>query len=133
MDMSRRMSEEEQKAWAARYTAGPTGLMNYSPGGEGPMTGRQLSSELLSDVLAGCVAAFAVSLTVAPFGRRVLLVALLGLFAWLSISVSYWIWYRFPAAFIVAEGFDQVVGWLLAGVALAAMFKRSQAGVRPAS
>lgn len=123
MEMSRRPSEQEQKAWLARYTAGPTGLLDYHPGGEAPMTGRQLALELTSDVLAGLIAAFVVSRTAAPFGRRVVLVALIGLFGWLSISVSYWIWYGFPGAFVVAEGIDQVGGWLLGGVALAAIFR----------
>lgn len=46
-------------------------------------------------------------------------VAGLGLFAWISISLSYWNWYAFPADFVVAEGIDQVAGWFLAGLAVA--------------
>jgi len=123
MDLSRRMSAEEQKAWDARYLAGPTGLLVYSPGGAPPMQPRQLSTELFSDILAAIIAAFVVSLTRASFGQRVLVVTLLGLFAWLSVSVSYWTWYRFPAAYVAAEGIDQVGGWLCGGIVLAAVFK----------
>jgi hypothetical protein len=87
------------------------------------MQPRQLSTELLSIILAACIAAFAVSLTRATFGQRVAMVTLLGLFAWLSVSVSYWTWYHFPAAYIVAEGIDQVGGWLFGGFVLAAVFR----------
>jgi hypothetical protein len=123
MDLNKRPTAEEERAWAARYVAGPTGLLVYSPGGEQPMQPRQLSTELLSNILAACIAAFAVSLTRATFGQRVAMVTLLGLFAWLSVSVSYWTWYHFPAVYIVAEGIDQVGGWLFGGFVLAAVFR----------
>jgi len=50
---------------------------------------------------------------------------LLGLFGWLSISTSYRIWYGFPTAYVLAEGIDQVVGWLFGGVAIGWMYRRS--------
>jgi hypothetical protein len=124
MDMSRRATEEEQKAYIEKFVKGPTGLMVYSPGGVQPMMPTQLVSELLTNILGACIAAFVVSLTAASFGRRVLVVTLLGVFAWLAISVSYWIWYRFPTDFILAEGFDQVGGWILGGIVIAWMYRK---------
>jgi len=59
----------------------------------------------------------------------VLIVALLGLFAWLSITVSYWNWYRFPSAYAVAEAIDQVGGWLCGGLVLAAVFRGAREGI----
>lgn len=123
MDMSQKMTPEQEKAWIDKFTAGPTGLLVYSPGGEGPMMPRQLIIELLLDIVAACIAAWVVSLTATSFGRRVLLVTLLGLFAWLSVSVSYWNWYSFPGAYIAAEGIDQVVGWLAGGLVIARMYR----------
>jgi hypothetical protein len=32
-------------------------------------------------------------------------------------------WYHFPAAYIVAEGIDQVGGWLCGGIVIAAVFR----------
>ena len=123
IDMSREPTEEEMKAWTEKYVQGPTGILVFSPGGEQPMMPRQLSSELLTDILAGCIAAWVVSLTAAPFGRRVLLVTLLGVFAWLAVTLSYGIWYRFPSAYVLGEGIDQIVGWFLGGLAIAWMFR----------
>jgi len=123
MNMEKRPTAEEQKEWEARYMAGPTGILVYNPAGERPMAPRQLSIELLTNILAGCIAAFAVSLTNTSFSKRVALVALLGLFGWLSISASYWNWYRYPGAYILAEGIDQVGSWLCGGFVLAAVFR----------
>src|SRR3977135_4060826 len=33
MDLNKRPTAEEEKAWAAKYVAGPTGLLVYCPGG----------------------------------------------------------------------------------------------------
>ena len=55
------------------------------------------------------------------------MVMLLGLFAWLSISVSYWNWYQFSNEFTRAEAIDQIGGWLVGGLALAAIVKGPQA------
>jgi hypothetical protein len=46
-------------------------------------------------------------------------VALLALFASLSISASYWNWYDFPAAFVGGELVTELIGWTLAGLAIA--------------
>jgi hypothetical protein len=71
---------------------------------------------LLGGIFAGLAAK-------ASFGQRVALVTLLGVFAWLSISVSYWNWYHFPGAYIAGEAIDQVGGWLFGGIVLAAVYR----------
>ena len=100
-------------------------MLIYRPqGGALPLSGRQLFNEFLSNVLGAWVAALVVALMAASYWRRVGAIALFGLFAWLSISVSYWNWYGFPSDFILAEGVDQVAGWLLAGLAIARIVPR---------
>src|SRR5262245_60722323 len=56
MDMSHRPTPDEMKVYEAKYIAGPTGILVLSPGGQPVMTSRQLSSELLTDILAGLIA-----------------------------------------------------------------------------
>lgn len=119
MDMSRTLTEEEEAAWEQRYRTGPTGLILYHPVGGEPMTAGHLVTEFLSNAAAAAVAAILLGMMVASYGKRVLAVTLLGVFGWLSLSISYWNWYGFPTAFIAAEGIDQTVGWLLAGLAIA--------------
>ena len=94
-------------------------MLVYHPQGETPLSAKQLVTELASNILAALVAAFMLTLVVGSYGKRVLFVALLGLIAWLSINVSDWNWYRFPTSFVLGEGIDQIVGWLLAGLAMA--------------
>lgn len=132
-DPSRKMTPEEEKAWTEKYVAGPTGLIVYRPGGEPPAFGRNLAVELVTTIAAAMIAAYVVSLTVAPFRKRVLLVAMLGLFAWFSISASYWTWFGYPASYVIAEGIDQVVGWLFGGLVLAAMWRRAGTPVQAAA
>jgi hypothetical protein len=123
MDMSRQLTPEEEKAWAAKYAAGPVGILVYHPVGGTPMSARMLLVELLSDVLAGLVLAWVLSLAALSIGKRAAAGALLGLFAWLSLSVSMWNWFGFPDAYLVSEGLDQVIGWLLAALVMGLLLR----------
>lgn len=78
-----------------------------------------LIRQLVSDVLAALVIAWILALSAWAFGRRVLVAGALGLFGWLAMSVPYWNWYMFPLNFTTATLIEQVVGWLLAGAAIA--------------
>jgi len=125
------MTEEEQKAamqrWEEKIRQGPNGILIYTPEGQSPVSASQMLIELLSNIAGALVAAFLLARAVsgiAGFGGRVLFVALLGLFASLAIDVSYWNWYSFPGSFTLAALIDQVVGWGLAGLPLAAILKR---------
>jgi hypothetical protein len=53
----------------------------------------------------------------------VITAGLIGLAGWLSILVSLWNWYGFPANYTIAQGVEQVIGWLLAGVVIAFILK----------
>jgi hypothetical protein len=117
-------SAEEQAAWAARIDRGPTAFFVYNPNGRPPEMLRWMGIELASDIVACLVVAFMFLLTGATtFVGRVTISMLIGLTAWLSINISYWNWYRFPKEMIIAEGIDQVVGWLAAGIIIAIFMK----------
>jgi len=126
MDM-KKSTPEEQKEWAARYAAGPTGILVYQPTGQPPMSPRMMGTEVATNIVAALIAAFLVSWTTAGFGGRVLFVALLGLFSWITISVPYWNWYGFPGAFTLSEGIEQLVGGLAAGFVIAAILPKRRA------
>lgn len=112
-------TEEEQKQWAEKYRTGPSGILVYRPlGGEFNFP-RLLGVELLTNILAALIAAFLLARMAGSYFQRALMVAALGLFAWLSISISYWNWYNFPTSFILSEGLDQFLGWLVAGLVIA--------------
>jgi hypothetical protein len=119
IDMQSTPTPEQQKAWEAKIQAGPFGLLVFNARGGSPLSPAQLVTELASTMLAAAVAAYLASLMAGPMMTRAIAVALLALFASLSVGASYWNWYGFPTAFIAAEAFTELIGWLLAGLAIA--------------
>jgi hypothetical protein len=123
MDLHHKPTEAEERAWTAKYAAGPTGVLIYHPQGETPMSPKQLGTEALTNIIAAWIAALLIWQVAGSFGARVLFVTLLGLFSWVTICVPYWNWYRFPADFTTAAAIEQIVAWFLAGLVLAAIVK----------
>jgi hypothetical protein len=123
MDMTRKPTDEEFAAWSNKYQAGPNVFLVYRPTGMAPMSPRQFGYEFLSNVLAALVGAIMLTWTAPSFGKRVGLATFIGLAAWLSINVSYWDWYRFPANFVASELIEQLVGWGLSGAAMALILR----------
>jgi|ERR1041385_6724826 hypothetical protein len=119
MDMSHKPTEAEQKAWEARIQAGPTGLLVITTGPGSAMTPRQLILELVTNIIGAYIAAILAAMMVGTTMRRACAIALLAIFASVSLSLSYWIWYGFPSAFVLGELVTELVGWFLAGIAIA--------------
>jgi len=121
------MTKEQQEEMRRKWKQGPSGFLVFHPEGLPVMSTKTLLTELLSNILAALVAAFLLSQalgTLTGFGSRVLFVTLIGLVPFLSISVSFWNWYGFPNGFTAGEFIEQVVGFGLAGLAMAAIMKR---------
>jgi len=70
-------------------------------------------------VITGLVVAFVLALGAFGFAKRVFIATSLGLFSWLALSVPYWNWYRFPLDFTLGSLLEQVLGWMIAGIAMA--------------
>ncbi len=120
--------EATRAAFVDKYKSSPYAFVVYRPEGNPALQSMapNLVKQLLTVVLAGLVAAWILALA-SGFWRRVLIAGALGLFAWLTISVPYWNWYLFPLEFTAASLFEQVAGWLLAGVAMAWWLGRTRA------
>ncbi len=125
VDMSKEMTAEEEAAWNAKFSTGPTGLLvlHYPAPGEPAMGVNQFLIDILGDVLAALLLAYVLVRLPGTYGLRVLCVVAIAVFGWLAVSVPYWNWYHFSTAFTLSEGLDQVVGWLLAGLAMAKISK----------
>ena len=111
-------TKEGREEWMRRYAAGPTGLLVYHPHGGPTMNAQLLGTELLTNILAVAVAAWAAAHG-RTFGRRLALVTAFGLVSWLSIEASYWNWYGFPTEYALAQLVDQVAGFFFAGLVVA--------------
>jgi hypothetical protein len=123
MDNRKSPSEADTKAWEEKVKHGPTGILVIHPEGGEAMSPRQLVTELVSNIVAALIAAIILSQVRAGYAARVLIVALMGLFGIVSLLVSYWNWYGFPTEYVAGETITEVVGWLLAGLVLAAIVR----------
>jgi hypothetical protein len=123
IDRGKPASEAEQKAWQEKLKQGPTGILVIHPEGGEAMSPKQLGSELASNFVAALVAAFILTHVRAGYFTRVLVVSLLAVFSIASLVVSYWIWYGFPTEYVLGETITEVVGWFLAGLAMAAIVR----------
>jgi hypothetical protein len=126
LGMTPEMGKEEQKAamekWAARYQAGPNGILVYHPVGEQAMSIRQFLVQILTYWMGALIAAFLLSKAMAGrqmgFWQKVFFVGLIGLAAGVTAKVPEWNWYRFPSSFIIAAIVDGFVAFLVGGLIL---------------
>lgn len=121
MAMEQYRDEAASAAFEQRSRGKPYAFVIYQPGGN-PVNQSMtpnLIKQLVTDILAALVAAWILALGAWSFRRRVLVAGALGLFAWLAISLPQWNWYMFPMNMTLAALIEQVVGWLLAGAAMA--------------
>jgi hypothetical protein len=108
------------KAYSEKAKNNPNAFIVYQPvGRDGMDMGANLGIQAAGDILSALVVAWVLSLGAFGFRRRVLASTLLGLFSWLTVSAPYWNWYRFNNAFTFGSLLEQVLGWLLAGMAIA--------------
>jgi hypothetical protein len=87
------------------------------------MSPRQLLTELGSSVVAAFIAGLVLTQVKSGYIGRVLIVTGLGLFGFVSVLISYWNWYGFPTDFTIGAALDEVIGWFLAGLVLAAIIR----------
>ncbi len=117
-------SKETEAAWSRKYKAGPNGFLVYQPQGTAPLNPFSFVWELIMSILGAFLAGLIVFKSDMEHYRcRVGTVTFMGLFAWITISIPYWNWYRFPGNFIFAQGVDEVVGWFAAGLIIAWIVK----------
>ncbi|HET7843464.1 MAG TPA: hypothetical protein VFL14_04895 [Xanthomonadales bacterium] len=117
--------EAKSKAFGERAVTIPQAFVVFHQKGEdiNANFGRMLGIQFGSDVLGALLAAIVASFLVGSYFQRVILITLMGAFAWVSISVPYWNWYRFPLDFTLANLTEYVVGYFIAGLAIAWLVK----------
>jgi hypothetical protein len=114
------MDEQAMKDFAPIETSHPYAFVIYQPQGrDSAEMGANIGTQAASNVLAGWLVAFVLAAGAFGFGKRVGLAVVMGVFAWMTVSVPWWNWYRFPSAFILESLIEQVIGWLLAGLVMA--------------
>ena len=115
------------RAYSQKAIRSPYAWVVYLPQGDDMLQMRQqIPRQWASDTLGALALAFVMGLAGLGFRRRLALAATAVAFAWLSTMVPYWNWYRFPVDFTWAALIEQLIGWLIAGAAMAWWLGRSE-------
>jgi hypothetical protein len=124
-DRAKSQSQEEMQAHMDKVAKGPYGLMVIYPTGRDVSLGKRLPIEFGTNVVCALLAAILVWLLRPGYLVRVAGVTLVGLLAGLMTAVPFWNWYGFPIDFTLAQILEHMAGWLLVGIALAAIVRPS--------
>jgi hypothetical protein len=124
---SERMKAMGSEAVAAKIKAGPTGILIFNAGpGEG-VTPKRLLIELFTNIVQIFLAVLLLGQTrIVNFVGRWRFITIAGFLAAISTNVSYWNWYGFPGNYTLAYIATIAVGFVVAGLVVAAMVKPVQ-------
>jgi hypothetical protein len=119
-------SPEMKDNAARKMREGPIGFVVYNPNGVEPLMASQFILGLILDFFAAALAAWFLSRSTAqgsPYMTRVMFCGVLGIFVSFVSHLPNWNWMGYPLDYTTAMVADTVVGWLLAGLAIAAVVK----------
>jgi hypothetical protein len=125
LDHETMRDEAKNQAWGEKSAANPNAFIAYQPvGRNSAQMGTMLITEGVTNVLSALIAAMIAWLAGSGFAARVMVVAGMGLFSFVTIHIPMWNWYRFPLEFTQGQGIVHIVGWILAGIAIALVLPR---------
>ena len=104
----------------------PGGILVFNPKTSTSMQPplKNLIIEFLTELAEGLIAAWLVAQTVlASYVARVGFAAMVGLAAAITTNIPYWNWYTFPTLYTLGYGFTEFVGYVAAGLAIAAILR----------
>jgi hypothetical protein len=118
------------KDLAPKMKAGPVGLLIYHPTGNEGLSPKQLLIELGTNIIQVLIAVLLLGqTTIRSFAGRWRFVTLAGILAGISTNISYWNWYGFPGNYTVAYISTIAMGFVCAGLVVAALVKPAPAAL----
>ncbi len=123
--------EDPESAFTKNHVSGPLYSVFYHRDGLPPMDPKVMVGGLVINILAACLAAGLLYCAL-PLGGgflgRVGFVTGLGVFVAIVAHLGYWNWMHFATDWTLGFVLDTILGWALAGLAIAAIIKaRKQA------
>jgi hypothetical protein len=116
------------KTLEPKMKAGPIGLMVYRATGDEGLSPKRMLTELGTNILQVLIAVFLLGqTTIRSFAGRWGFIILAGIMAAISTNISYWNWYGFPGNYTLAYVFIMVMGFVCAGLVVAALVKPAPA------
>jgi hypothetical protein len=106
----------------------PSGLLIYKAAGTDFNFAKCLAVQFLTDFVKALLAAWLLMQTrLIKFGSRVCFVAAAGVIGAITTTIPHWNWYGFDGTFTMANLIMDIVGFLVAGLAIAAVLKHPPA------
>jgi hypothetical protein len=112
--------------YTQKYTRGPLGMIIYYPHGADPIMPSQMIIGLIISIISSFFAAWFLSRSTAaasPYLTRVIYLGMLGVFVSFFVYLSSWNWFFYPLDHTTANIADSILGWLFAGLGIAAIIK----------
>ena len=114
--------------YGQKLAVSPSGILIYHPPGAKPMTPGQLGTEFLTEMIECLLAVMLLAQTrLTGYGARLGFVTVAGVLAAIATNISYWNWYGFPGSYTAAYMTTQIVGFICAGLVIAAVIKQPKA------
>jgi len=127
-DFRQSVTKDQESAFQKKFQTGPVGILVYRPVGGDPLAPNKLLTQVASNLITTFILSLVGSLIILPYWKRVFIIGLLGALACASVSTIYWNWYEFPTSFFLAQCADQVIGFFLAGLAIARIIRQPAGG-----
>ncbi len=125
-EMSKEEKDAVMKKMEDKALRGPVGMIVYDPQGAGFMTPAETATGFVLFFITAALAAWFLQRSTAaagPYLVRVVFCGMLGIFLSVAVYLSEWNWMGYPADYTVGLIMDAVIGWLLAGLGIAAIIK----------
>jgi hypothetical protein len=110
--------------WTAKHTEGPLGYVVYRADGYDPNDPMPLVKGIAIDFFAVMVAAMLLSCVSGGYGKRVMFMLGLGVFASVYVHLVQWNFMYNPTDFTLYKIGDAVGGWFVTGLLVAAIVKK---------
>lgn len=119
--------QAEMELWSQKYQAGPIGMIVYDPRGGNPIMSGQMAVGLLLNFIAAFLASWFLVRSTAmtsTFVARVSFYGMIGVLISFASHLQGWNWMSYPMDYTTAMVADTIIGWLLAGMGTAAVFRK---------
>lgn len=102
----------------------PGGLLVFRPNAPTTLQTSQLVAEFVTELVEALLAAWLLAQTaIVGYALRAGFVTVVGVVAAVVANIPYWNWYGFPLSYSLAYGFIEIVGFLVAGLVIAALLR----------
>ncbi len=128
-------TQQEQNYATQQYeqklAVNPSGILIYHPPGAKALTSGQLMTEFLTELAEALLLALLLAQTsLATFASRIGFVTIAALMASITTNLPYWNWYGFPTSYTTAYMSIQFIGYMVAGLVVAAILKTKTTATR---